>query len=114
MSETEKELDVLESDSEAEQLVTSPPTASKPAKKPKTDPLTWRTVPIENIDLKELPFTGNPPLGHLPIQEPISYFKDIIDDELIVHIVSETNIYASQIDINKTLNLTVEENAQYT
>ena len=57
VSETEEEIDVLKSDSEAEQPVISPPTAPKPAKKPKNDPLRWRTVPIENIDLKELLFT---------------------------------------------------------
>ena len=106
-SETEEE------DSEAEQPVTSPPTASKPAKKPKNNPLRWRTVPTENIDLKELPFTGNPPLGQLPIQEPIDYFSGIIADELMAHIVSESNIYASQIDINKPLNLTVEKLEQF-
>ena len=103
----------MESDSEAEQPVTSPPTAPKPVKKPKNDPLRCRIVPIENIDLKELPFTGNPPLGQLPIQEPINYFRDIIGDELIAHIVSVSNIYASQIDINKPLNLTVEELEQF-
>ena len=47
VSETEEELDVLESDSEVEQPFTSPPTAPKPAKQPKNDPLRWRTVPIE-------------------------------------------------------------------
>ena len=113
VSETEEELDVLESDSEAEQPDTLPPTASKPAKKPKIDHFRWRTVPIENTDLQEFPFTGNPPLGQLPIQEPIDYFRDIIGDELIAHIVSESNIYASQIDINKPLNLTVEELDQF-
>ena len=113
VSETEEELDVLESDSEAEQPDTLPPTASKPAKKPKIDHFRWRTVPIENTDLQEFPFTGNPPLGQLPIQEPIDYFRDIIGDELIAHIVSESNIYASQIDINKPLNLTVEELEQF-
>ena len=109
VSETEGELDVLESDSQAEQPITSPPTAPKPAKKPNNDPLRWRTAPIESIDLKELPFTKNPPLGQLPIQEPMDYFRDIISDELIAHIVSRSNIYASQIDINKPLNLTIEE-----
>ena len=78
-------------------------------KSQKNDPLRWRMAPIESIDLKELPFTKNPPLGQLPIQEPINYFRDIIGDELIAHIVSRSNIYASQIDINKPLNLTIEE-----
>ena len=39
MSKAEEKLDVLESDSEVEQPVTAPPIASKPAKKPKNDPL---------------------------------------------------------------------------
>ena len=67
----------------------------------------------KNVDLKKFPFTGNPPLGQLPIQEAIDYFRDIIGDELIAHIVSESNIYAPQIDINKPLNLTVEELEQF-
>ena len=67
----------------------------------------------KNVDLKKFPFTGNPPLGQLPIQEAIDYFRDIIGDELIAHIFSESNIYASQIDINKSLNLTVEELEQF-
>ena len=63
--------------------------------------------------MKKLPFTVNPPLGQLPIQEPIDYFSVIIGDELIAHIVYESNIYASQIDINKPLNLTVGELEQF-
>ena len=63
--------------------------------------------------MKKLPFTVNPPLGQLPIQEPIDYFSVIIGDELIAHIVYESNIYPSQIDINKPLNLTVEELEQF-
>ena len=39
LSEAAEELDVLESDSEKEQPVTSPPTAPKSAKRPKNDPL---------------------------------------------------------------------------
>ena len=64
--------------------------------------------------MKELPFTGNPSLGQLSIQEPIDYFGDIIGDELIAHVVSESNIYVSQIDISKPLNLTVEKLEQFT
>ena len=111
-SDTEEETDVLESDSEVEQDVTSPSTsptsAPTPAKKAKNAPLRWRTVPSEKVEVKELSFCGNPPLGKLPIQEPIDYFKDIFGDELIVHIVSESNNYALQIDVNKPLNLHVK------
>ena len=70
-------------------------------------------VPKENINLRELSFTGNPPLGQLPIHEPIDYFRDVIGAELIAHVVSESNIYATQIDINKSLNVTVEALQQF-
>ena len=63
--------------------------------------------------MKDLPFTGNSPLGQLPIQEPIDYFRDIFSDELIASIVSESNIYACQIDVNKPLILTSEELEQF-
>ena len=112
-SDTEEETDVLESDSEVEQDVTSPPTSPTPAKKAKNAPLRWRTVPREKVEVKKLSFCGNPPLGKLPIQEPIDYFRDIFGDELIVHIVSESNNYALQIDVNKPLNLTCEELEQF-
>ena len=116
-SDTEEETDVLESDSEVEQDVTSPSTsampAPTPARKAKNAPLRWRTVPSEKVEVKELSFCGNPPLRKLKIQEPIDYFRDIFGDELIVHIVSESNYYALQIDVNKPLNLTCEELEQF-
>ena len=63
--------------------------------------------------MKDLSFTGNPPLGQLPIQEPIDYFRDIFSDKLIARIVCESNIYACQIDVNKPLTLTSEELEQF-
>ena len=53
------------------------------SKKKKKDSLRRRQLPKENIDLKELPLTSNRPLGQLPIQEPINYFRDVIGDKLI-------------------------------
>ena len=50
MLKTEEELDVLESDSEAEQPVTSPPTALKPAKKPKNE--TVQPTKTEEMELQ--------------------------------------------------------------
>ena len=91
----------------------SPSPAPTAAKKAKNAPLRWRTVPSEKVEVKELSFCGNPPLGKLPIQEPIDYFRDIFGVELIVHIVSESNNYALQIDVNKSLNLTCEELEQF-
>ena len=94
-----------------------PSTSTSPAEMLRNDPLRWKTVPKEHVDLKNLPFTGNPPLGQLPIQEPIDYFRDILcdifSDELIAHVASESNIYASQIDVNKSLALTSEELEQF-
>ena len=60
-----------------------------------------------------LPFTGNPPLGPLPVQEPVDYFRDLFDDELLLRIVDESNKYALQIDINKPLGLTQAELEQF-
>ena len=60
-----------------------------------------------------LPFSGNPPLGPLPVQEPVDYFRDLFDDELLLRIVDESNKYALQIDINKPLGLTQAELKQF-
>ena len=63
--------------------------------------------------MKDIPFTGNPPLQVLPLQEPIDYFWDIINDELIARIVEENNTYAAQVDIDKPLDLTSDELEQF-
>ena len=63
--------------------------------------------------MKDIPFTGNPPLQVLPLQEPIDYFRDIISDEVIARIVEESNTYAAQVDIDKPLNLTSDELEQF-
>ena len=76
-SETEDETNVSETDSDTD-LPQPPSTSTSPAKMLRNDPLRWKTVPKEHVDLNDLPFTGNPPLGQLPIQEPIDYFRDIL------------------------------------
>lgn len=73
----------------------------------------WSTAPKENIDLKKLSFTGNLPTGQLRIKELLNYFRYIIADELIAYIVSESNIYTSQIGSNKPLQLRREELEQF-
>lgn len=96
---------VFESDSEAKKLAL-PPIVPNPEKQPKSDPLRWSTVLKENIYLKELSFTENLPAGQLQIQELFNYFRYTIACELTAYIVSESNIYISQIGINKPLKLT--------
>ena len=47
------------------------------------------------------------------MQEPIDYFRDIINYELIARIIKESNTYAAQVDIDKPLNLTSDELEQF-
>ena len=64
---------------------------SKPesSKKTKKQALQWKTANPADIILKDIPFTANRPLGSLPLQEPVDYFRDIISDEVSIRIVEE-------------------------
>ena len=63
--------------------------------------------------MKDILLTGNPPLGSLPLQEPIDYFQDIISDEVIMRFIEESNRYAAQVDTDKPLSLTSDELEQF-
>ena len=78
----------------------------------KKQALQWKTANPAVI-LKDIPFTGNPPLASLPLQEPVDYFWDIISDEVIMGIVEESNRYVAQVDIDKPLSLTPDELEQF-
>ena len=84
-----------------------------PSKKTRQQPLKWKIAKNSDVILKDIPFTGNPPLQVLPLQEPIDYFRDIISDEVIARIVEESNTYAAQVDIDKPLNLTSDKLEQF-
>ena len=103
------------SESDDEQPVNQPAQPQKgTSKKTRQQPLKWKRANNLDVTLKDIPFTGNPPLQVLPLQEPIDYFRDIINDELIARIVEESNTYAAQVDINKPLNMTSDELEQFT
>ena len=84
-----------------------------PSKKTRQQLLKWKRANNIDVTLKDIPFTGNPPLQVLLLQEPIDYFQDIINDELIARIVEESNTYAAQVDIDKPLNLMSDELEQF-
>ena len=73
---------------------------------------TWRNRDAADIQPKRLEFAGAP--AHpSDSKEPIGYFRELIDQDLLVHIVEESNLYALQEDINKPLNLTTAELEQF-
>lgn len=72
-----------------------------------------RTVLNKKTDFKDIFITGNPPFGQLLIEELIDYFRNFIGDKMIAYSVSESNIYDSQIGINKSFKLTVQELEQF-
>ena len=102
------------SESDDEQPVNQPAQPQNgPSKKTRQQPLKWKRANNIDVTLKDIPFTGNPPLQVLPLQEPIDYFRDIINDELIAHIREESNTYAAQVDIDKPLNMMSDELEQF-
>ena len=76
---------------------------------PKQQVLQWKTAKSDDVILKDIPFTGNPHLGSLLLQEPVNYFRNIISDEVIIRIIEENNKYTAQVDIDKPLNLISDE-----
>ena len=83
------------------------------SKKTKKQALQWKTANPADLISKDIPFTGNPPFGSLPLQETVDYFCDIISDKVVMCIVEESNRYTGQIDIDKPLNLTSDELEQF-
>lgn len=69
----------------------------------------WKTAKSDDVILKDIPFTGNPHLGSVLLQEPVNYFRNIISDEVIIRIIEENNKYTAQVDIDKPLNLISDE-----
>ena len=73
---------------------------------------TWQNRDAADIQPKRLEFAGAP--AHpSDSKEPIAYFREAIDQDLLVHIVEESNLYALPEDINKPLNLTTAELEQF-
>ncbi|XP_062372032.1 piggyBac transposable element-derived protein 3-like [Sardina pilchardus] len=82
------------------------PTAKRPTskKKPAARRTLWRKVDLDNPPLPEY--------QHIPpdfIQSPFDYFRRYFSDEVISHITYQTNLYATQMDINTTFATTEDE-----
>ena len=52
-------------------------------------------------------------INKMPPREPVTYFRDIIDNEILQLIVTESNRYSLQMNINKPLLLTQVELEQF-
>ena len=90
-------------------------TSRDPPKKTKKDRLFWREVADDN-DIWEIPEW----LGSIEVEPEnqsistlLSYFRKFFTDDLLSLIVDQSNLYASQVNVNKPLNLTVNELEQW-
>ena len=100
-----------------DELLVKPNTLPQPKtgalKKAKQQALQWKTAKLGDVILKDIPFTGNPPLESLTLSEPVNYFRNIISDEVIMRIFEDSNRYAAQVYTDKPLNLTFDELEQF-
>ena len=65
-----------------------------------------------DIPTINVPFTGKLYEGQ-PVKEPIQYFRELLDDDILANLVTETNRYALQSDISKPLDISVNELEQF-
>ena len=83
--------------------------SSKKARK-----IIWKHVlDNEDISFSSTTFTGPLLPEHDSARLPIEYFNDFVSDELKNLIVEQSNLYSSQNDILKPLNLTLSELEQW-
>lgn len=82
------------------------PTAKRPTNKRKPEPrrTLWKKIDLDNPPLPEY--------HHIPpdfIQGPFDYFSRYFSPDLVSHITYQTNLYASQMNINTTFATTEDE-----
>ncbi len=65
---------------------------------------TWRVRSPHERPTDEPIFCGTRPAASGPPRQPIAYFRDIMDDHFIEHIVEQSKLYALQCDINKPMD----------
>ena len=84
-------------------------------KKPQSSQATGRRVVWRTVELGEKTHETPEWKGNIPestsLKTPLDYFKIFFDDDILQHIVHQSNLYATQ--KGKTLNLTVEELEQF-
>ena len=72
----------------------------------------WRIVSGEETSRKIPIWKGSLPLAEI-VREPIEYFKAFFDENIMQHIVDESNIFSVQKDSTKPLNLNIDELEQF-
>ncbi|XP_063216905.1 piggyBac transposable element-derived protein 3-like isoform X2 [Bacillus rossius redtenbacheri] len=74
-------------------------------------PSVWHDVP-ENMSETPIPHWNKKPEGYL-ISSPVDYFRYFFDVEVIDNIVTQSNLYCVQNDVNKSLNTVAQEIEQF-
>ena len=67
--------------------------------------IVWQEVTAPDTASQEPQFMGGQ-INRMPPREPVTYFRDMIGNEILQLIVTASNRYSLQIDINKHLSLT--------
>ena len=96
-----------EDDDEAEEQqsnVKGNPKRKKGMSSMQARPTTWKKIDIHNAPLPN--YVHQPPLF---VESPVEYFNRFFSLELIKHITYQTNLYATQKDINTTFNTNEKE-----
>ena len=82
-------------------------------KKKKQTRLVWKHIEVDKVAIKNIEFTGDLP-EHLELQrEPIDYFRQLITNEMLCHVVNETIKYSVQIDPSNPMKFSKEELEQF-
>ena len=75
--------------------------------------LQWRQRAVGEISTETPVFIGDESCSESSVRSPIEYFRDFMSDDVFSNIVEQRNLYCSQKDINKTLNLNRNELGQF-
>ncbi|KAJ8372398.1 hypothetical protein AAFF_G00289730 [Aldrovandia affinis] len=73
-------------------------------RKPAARPTTWKKADLNNPALPE--YQHSPPDF---VDTPFQYFSRYFSPQVIEHIMYQTNLYATQMDVNTTFNTTEDE-----
>ncbi|XP_043232535.1 piggyBac transposable element-derived protein 3-like [Amphibalanus amphitrite] len=108
-AQSSEDEDVEEDKDEEEEGEISRPPASKKAKRPTTKkvparPTTWQKV---DVSYPALPAFEHP--APLYVRSPQQYFFTFFSEQMVRHIAYQTNLYATQKDVNTTFSTTDDE-----
>lgn len=76
------------------------------------DAAPWRIVGDDASPKDHPEWLGSIPLAE-ELRQPVEYFRDFFDDEFLKFIVTQSNLYATQQNVNKPLKLDKDELEQF-